>query len=104
MKALIIVDMQYDFLPGGSLAVPEGDKIVQTINKLQAEYDIIVATQDWHPNNHNSFVTAHPGSQPFSIKSNKRERSGFMAGALRAVDQRIRVDTDTRSGKNRQNL
>jgi len=75
MRALIIVDMQYDFLPGGTLAVPEGDKIIQTINKLQDEYDIIVATQDWHPNDHDSFVTAHLGSQPFSkILLNEKEQ------------------------------
>ncbi|WP_316753820.1 bifunctional nicotinamidase/pyrazinamidase [Pedobacter gandavensis] len=65
MKALIIIDIQYDFLPGGALAVKQGDEIVQTINDLQSEYDLVVATQDWHPTGHKSFVTSHPGKKPF---------------------------------------
>ena len=52
MKALIIVDMQYDFLPGGALAVNEGDQIIERINKLQEKFDLVVATQDWHPADH----------------------------------------------------
>ena len=48
-KALIIVDVQNDFIPGGSLAVPDGDKIIQTINSLVNKFDVIVATKDWHP-------------------------------------------------------
>lgn len=65
MNALIIIDVQYDFLPGGSLAVKHGDEIVQTINDLQSRYDLVVATQDWHPRGHKSFVTSHPGKEPF---------------------------------------
>ncbi|HCA10008.1 bifunctional nicotinamidase/pyrazinamidase [Chryseobacterium sp.] len=65
MNALIIIDVQYDFLPGGSLAVNHGDEIVQTINDLQSRYDLVVATQDWHPRGHKSFVTSHPGKEPF---------------------------------------
>ncbi|KFF21646.1 MULTISPECIES: bifunctional nicotinamidase/pyrazinamidase [Chryseobacterium] len=65
MNALIIIDVQYDFLPGGSLAVNQGDEIVQTINDLQSKYDLVVATQDWHPRGHKSFVTSHPGKEPF---------------------------------------
>ncbi|SHF11746.1 bifunctional nicotinamidase/pyrazinamidase [Chryseobacterium sp. OV279] len=65
MNALIIIDVQYDFLPGGSLAVNHGDEIVQTINDLQSKYDLVVATQDWHPRGHKSFVTSHPGKEPF---------------------------------------
>ncbi len=56
MKALIIVDMQNDFCPGGALAVKEGDRIVPVINKLQAKFDLVVATQDWHPAEHKSFA------------------------------------------------
>jgi nicotinamidase/pyrazinamidase len=61
MNALILVDIQNDFCPGGALAVPKGDCIVPVVNRLQAGYDLIVATQDWHPANHGSFAANHPG-------------------------------------------
>lgn len=61
MKALIIVDVQNDFIPGGALAVRDGDKIVPIINELQSKFDFIVATQDWHPSNHGSFADNHEG-------------------------------------------
>jgi nicotinamidase/pyrazinamidase len=54
--ALIIVDMQYDFCPGGALAVPDGDAVIPVINRLMGEYPVVVTTQDWHPANHCSFV------------------------------------------------
>lgn len=60
MKALVIVDMQYDFLPGGRLAVPNGEEIIDVINTIQKNYDVVVATQDWHPADHYSFVSQHP--------------------------------------------
>ena len=65
MKALILVDIQNDFLPGGALAVPEGDKIIPTVNQLQAVFPIVVATQDWHPPDHGSFAASHPGRNVF---------------------------------------
>jgi len=65
MNALVIIDVQNDFMPYGSLAVPEGDTIIPVINGIQSYYDIIVATQDWHPRNHVSFASNHPGKQPF---------------------------------------
>ena len=61
MQVLILVDIQNDFCPGGALAVPEGDAIVPVVNRIQAGYDLIVATQDWHPANHGSFAANHPG-------------------------------------------
>lgn len=64
MKALIIIDVQYDFLPGGALAVNEGDRIIPVINKLQQKFDFIVATQDWHPASHGSFAANHQGKKP----------------------------------------
>jgi nicotinamidase/pyrazinamidase len=64
MKALVIVDVQNDFIPGGALAVSDGDKVVPIINRLQRHFDFIVATQDWHPAEHGSFATNHPGKQP----------------------------------------
>ena len=61
MKALLIVDAQNDFLPGGSLEVPQGDVIIPVINDLQNRFNHIVATRDWHPANHGSFASNHPG-------------------------------------------
>ncbi|MTI30336.1 bifunctional nicotinamidase/pyrazinamidase [Xanthovirga aplysinae] len=60
MTALIIVDLQNDFLPGGALAVPESDQIIPVINELQKYVDLVVATQDWHPTDHESFANNHP--------------------------------------------
>ena len=59
MKALILVDLQNDFCPGGTLAVREGDKIIPLINDLQKRFDLVVATQDWHPQDHGSFASSH---------------------------------------------
>jgi nicotinamidase/pyrazinamidase len=63
--ALIVVDVQYDFLPGGALAVPGGDAILPAVHKLVAAFDNVVFTQDWHPAGHVSFASAHSGKQPF---------------------------------------
>ncbi|WED44233.1 bifunctional nicotinamidase/pyrazinamidase [Legionella cardiaca] len=65
MKTLIILDVQNDFLPGGSLAVPNSNGIIPVINRLQPYFDLVVATQDWHPANHTSFASCHEGKQPF---------------------------------------
>lgn len=65
MKTLIIVDTQYDFMPGGALAVNEGDAIVPVINKVIPKFDLVVATQDWHPASHKSFASNHPGKNTF---------------------------------------
>jgi nicotinamidase/pyrazinamidase len=65
MKTLILVDIQNDFLPGGALAVPNGDQVVPVANRLQAAFPLVVATQDWHPANHGSFAINHPGKQVF---------------------------------------
>lgn len=67
MKAFVIIDIQYDFLPGGSLAVNEGDKVIPLINQLQDNFDLIVATQDWHPHNHQSFAAEHEGKKEFEV-------------------------------------
>lgn len=64
MNALTIIDVQNDFCPGGALAVPEGDQIVEVINRLMPRFDLVVATQDWHPANHGSFAASHPGRSP----------------------------------------
>ncbi|HAX93847.1 MAG TPA: bifunctional nicotinamidase/pyrazinamidase, partial [Bacteroidales bacterium] len=65
MKTLVIVDVQNDFVPGGALEVPLGDEIVGVINTIQDRFDLIVATQDWHPKDHVSFASNHRGKLPF---------------------------------------
>jgi len=65
MKTLILVDIQNDFLPGGALAVTNGDAVIPVANKLQPAFPLVVATQDWHPGNHGSFAANHPGRKVF---------------------------------------
>lgn len=65
MKTLVIIDVQNDFIPGGSLPVPEGGDIIPVINALQKEFDLVIATQDWHPENHSSFAINHEGKKEF---------------------------------------
>ena len=63
-SALLIVDVQNDFIPGGALAVKEGDQVVPLINTLQGKFSHIIATQDYHPSDHGSFASNHPGKNP----------------------------------------
>lgn len=63
MQALLLVDIQNDFLPGGALAVPEGDQVIPVANTLMEYFPFIVATQDWHPPDHLSFASQHPGKK-----------------------------------------
>lgn len=63
MRALIVVDVQNDFLPGGALQVPQGDQIVPVINTLQEHFELIVATKDWHPEDHGSFAANHENKE-----------------------------------------
>jgi len=63
--ALIVIDVQNDFCPGGALAVPDGDAVVPLINRLIAAFPHVILTQDWHPAGHLSFASTHPGRQPF---------------------------------------
>ncbi|WP_299254570.1 bifunctional nicotinamidase/pyrazinamidase [uncultured Lacinutrix sp.] len=65
MKTLLVIDVQNDFMPSGSLAVPEGDNIVSVINNIQDKFDLIVATQDWHPKTHSSFAINHDNKSDF---------------------------------------
>jgi nicotinamidase/pyrazinamidase len=64
MNALIIVDLQNDFLPGGALPVPHGDEVIPLANELQRYFGVVLATQDWHPPDHSSFAANHPGKKP----------------------------------------
>jgi nicotinamidase/pyrazinamidase len=65
MKALLIVDIQNDFCPGGALAVPYGDSVVPVVNKLTGRFDAVIQTQDWHPEGHSSFASSHEGKNPY---------------------------------------
>lgn len=65
MDALIVVDVQNDFLPGGALAVPKGNEVIPPINRLMRQFETVVATQDWHPEEHLSFAANHPDRRPF---------------------------------------
>jgi nicotinamidase/pyrazinamidase len=67
MRALIVVDVQSDFIPGGSLAVPGGDQVIPIINRLSDRFDLVTATQDWHPSDHGSFAANHPGRKPGDV-------------------------------------
>jgi len=69
MNVLILVDIQNDFIPGGSLPVPLGNEVIKLVNELQDSFELVVATQDWHPNNHKSFATQHPGKKQFETIS-----------------------------------
>jgi len=65
-EALIVIDVQNDFCPGGALAVADGDAVVPVINAMIARFDHVVLTQDWHPAGHSSFASSHPGKAPFT--------------------------------------
>ena len=67
MKALLLVDIQNDFIPGGALPVPEGDAIIPVVNALMPHFDLVVATQDWHPRNHGSFASNHAGKKVYDV-------------------------------------
>ena len=63
--ALLVIDVQYDFCPAGALAIAAGDEVVAVINALAGRFDHVIMTQDWHPQGHGSFASAHPGHSPF---------------------------------------
>ena len=66
-SALLVIDVQNDFTPGGQLAVPEGDLIVPLINRLSGLFKQVIIAQDWHPSGHASFASSHPGRQPYEV-------------------------------------
>ena len=65
--ALIVIDVQNDFCPGGALEVPQGDEILRGVNALMPEFDAVVLTQDWHPAGHSSFASSHEGNSPYEV-------------------------------------
>lgn len=66
-SALLVIDVQNDFTPGGQLAVPEGDQIVPLINRLSGLFKQVIIAQDWHPSGHASFASSHPGRKPYEV-------------------------------------
>lgn len=66
-RALILVDIQNDFVPGGALPTQHGDEVVPVVNRIQPRFDLVVATQDWHPRDHGSFASNHPGRKPGEV-------------------------------------
>lgn len=67
MDALLVVDVQNDFAPWGALPVPRGDEVVPVANRLIPQFELVVATKDWHPPDHGSFASQHPGRKPFDV-------------------------------------
>ncbi len=67
MNCLVVIDPQNDFCPGGALAVGDGDQIMSSINEMMAAHDLVVLTQDWHPQGHSSFASSHPGKAPLEM-------------------------------------
>ena len=67
VTALILVDLQHDFMPGGALGVPDGNQVVPVANRVQPLFGLVVATQDWHPPDHGSFAAQHPGRKPGDV-------------------------------------
>ncbi len=65
--ALLVIDVQNDFCPGGALAVPGGDEIIEAVNTMMDGFDSVILTQDWHPVGHSSFATSHSGKNPFDM-------------------------------------
>jgi len=66
-NALLVIDVQNDFCPGGALAVADGDAVVPVINAMMDRFDTVLYTQDWHPADHSSFAASHPGAEPFTL-------------------------------------
>jgi nicotinamidase/pyrazinamidase len=66
-RALVLVDLQNDFCPGGALEVKRGDEVIPVANRLMPHFETVVATQDWHPREHGSFAANHPGKQPYDV-------------------------------------
>ncbi len=65
MNALLIIDVQNDFCPGGALAVPDGDQVIPVINRMVESFGHVIQTQDWHPKDHSSFASSHEGKNPY---------------------------------------
>ena len=89
--ALIVVDVQNDFCPGGALAVDRGDAIVPAINDLSARFAHVLLTQDWHPRDHKSFASNHRGAAPFGYGGYALRSANSVAGPLRPGHEGRRI-------------
>src|SRR5215510_9142143 len=67
VRALVLVDLQYDFMPGGALAVAHGDATLPVAQRMMTRFDTVIATQDWHPREHGSFAANHAGKKPYEM-------------------------------------
>ncbi|KQS79392.1 nicotinamidase [Rhizobium sp. Leaf384] len=112
MKCLLLIDIQNGFCPGGNLAVPDGDAVVPVVNRLMAEggYDLVVASQDWHPADHGSFASQHEGAAPFTMGTLKGQPQmlwpdhcvqGTQDAALRPDLDLARIDMIQQKGLDR---
>ena len=97
MKALVMVDVQRDFLPGGKLPVKGGDRIIPVINEISGRYPLVAVTQDWHPPGHRSFASSHPGREPMEKITSRRARADSLAGPLRSGQRRCRFPENSTS-------
>lgn len=98
LRTLVIIDVQNDFTPGGSLEVEDGDLVVPVINQIMKKFDLVVATQDWHPQNHASFASNHDGKQAFeTIDLNGMEQTLWPDHCVQgSVGAEIHPDLDIR--------
>ena len=96
-RALIVVDMQNDFMPGGPLGVTGGDEIVETINRLAQTFSNVVLTQDWHTPGHTSFASSHAGSAGWDCSWLPINASAFSSAGGRLVNEAA-GPSDTRKG------
>ena len=90
---LIVIDVQNDFCPGGALAVADGDAVIDAIHRIAPRFEHIVLTQDWHPADHTSFATAHPGKKPFEQIELSYGPQTLWPHALRSRQQRRGVSS-----------
>ena len=89
MRALIVVDVQNDFCPGGALAVAGGDEIVAPINNRMADFDAVILTQDWHPAGHSSFASSHKAAEFSTIEMPMAPKYFGQITAYKAVLARL---------------
>ena len=82
MRAFLLIDLQNDFMPGGALPVTDGDAVITPINARMGDYPLIVATQDWHPEGHESFASAHPRTSSPLPRSPAWPTADALAGSL----------------------
>jgi nicotinamidase/pyrazinamidase len=99
MKTLILIDVQKDFMPGGPLEVPYGNQIVPVINRIQDSFDLVLATQDWHPVNHKSFASNHFGTKPFDRKVLADHLQTLWPDHCVQGTKGAEIDSDVRSDK-----